>query len=186
MTGSAKSLECKYQLMSNKDKKLKLYIIIIAVVLVMMPVAAYIFFHSEVYYRNYLDRCIRNNEEKLDQLTSVMEKQYSEGLDSIDYRIEEAPDEIKLILEALREKNQKYSTLREYMGIKAFYDDQGDMMYEVMVKERKTGGDGQDSPDLWGLYLIYIDEGYDGKQPEAAADVVNGKWHYWSRSLYSG
>ncbi len=149
-----------------------------------------------IYYSRpqaYVRWCAKVNEEELAVITDCLREAYSSGDTHIRYVTDgdaasieaDAPEEIKTVLLELQDKYQK-DKWPVFSFVEVYYDEQGDMMYEICVKTEKTEGDGMESPDLRCCYLIYIDDGYDGKQMETHAEVIFGNWHYWAKDTYSG
>ena len=142
----------------------------------------------------YVKRCAKVNEKELAVITACLKEAYQSGDTHIRYVTDgdvvssieaDAPEEIKTALLELQDMYQK-DKWPVFSYVEVYYDEQGDMMYLIRVKTEKTAGDGMEGPDLRCYYLIYIDDGYDGKQIETHADIIFGNWHYWSKDNYSG
>lgn len=167
----------------KKEKNIKLILIVILLLLAIVIMTALIY-RSSPYA--YVKQVAKSNEDILDRLTSVI-RGYTENNKHFEYSDEDAPEDIKAIMEGLKSEYQKDSEGPVFSGVEVYFDEQGDMMYLIQVrKDKLKSGDGKDSPDIRCYYLIYTDSNYDGKQTEASADVIFDDWHYWSKDLYSG
>lgn len=171
---------------------------------------------SENSHRKFTENCYYSNDEELNQICSSFKEMYSDGLRQaelkgdtgeleLSYRTEERglySETIDFsdtyctdILNNLRQQYQPQSDYPVFSAIRAFYDDNGDMLLFVQAKKRalKKKSNDMESPDIRCYYLVYIDEGYSGHGSSLGIDNFEitsvpfaDNWHTWSKDLYLG
>ena len=187
------------------NKKLVRNIIIAVVALACVLVPTILIFISYNADYNFTKNCYFSNQNTFDEMSQYFKSLYIEGLSRAKFNgntgeislynnseTEISNDELKVVLNNLREQYQTDSYFPPFSFVDAYYDSEGDMLLYMRAKVRHTNGDGLNSPDLFISYLVYIDEGYSGKKaPLKISDYkdakpFSGNWCYWSESGYSG
>ena len=187
----------------NKKQSRIIVIAIVALACVLVP--AILLFNSYNADYNFTKSCYFSNQKTLDNLSQYFKSLYIEGLSRAKFNgntgeislynnseTEISNDELKVVLNNLREQYQTDSYFPPFSFVDAYYDSEGDMLLYMRAKVKHTNGDGLNSPDLFICYLVYIDEDYSGKKaPLRISDYkdarpVSGNWCYLSESGYSG
>lgn len=176
---------------------------ITAAVLLLSAAALILFFR--ISYRapyKYTEDCFYSNEQDFERLSLCFSNLYSDGMTYAEYKedtdyfcadfkggstFSDSYNDVEVILNGLRERYQQDSDYPVFSSVKAQYDDNGAMMLTVQAKKEKLkNGDGINKPDIRVIYLVYIDENYDGASPKGERKPFCGNWYTWSADVYSG
>ena len=91
------------------------------------------------------------------------------------------------IFARLRDRCQPDSELPVLTSANVQYDSDGDMLMTLTIKRRKLKNrDGYNEPDVWCLYIAYIDADYGEHTPIADTEPFEGCWYMWSADTWSG
>lgn len=204
-------LDLSKKLIDNDKKSFKIAIIVVVIMLILFSpfILLGISYGAEMYKYSRIEHFYYANEEHLNELSDYFKNLYVDNLSSVtlnsglfeegtlwyNYRKtdEESPDYpiVKDISEEpvyikLIELKNKYTGSSFYslsLYIKAYYDNEGDMLLFISPHSEKS----KKGDEIRRYSLVYIDENYDGTNSSIGIDTfgVNHKpfsenWHTWS------
>ena len=202
---------------ANDKKSFKISVIVSVIILILLSpfILLGISYGAEMYKYSRVEHFYYENEEYLNKLSDYFKKLYVENLSSVtlnsglfeegtlwfNYRKtdEESPayPMVKDISEepvyvSLLELKNKYTDNSFYspsLYIKAYYDNEGDMLLFTSPHSEKQ----KKADEIRHYFLVYIDENYDGSNSSIGIDTFgvshkpfSENWHTWSEDALIG
>lgn len=153
------------------------------------------------YPTNYIKNCYDDDKKKFVDVVNVLRELYSEEFLSVYIdsdgnlnsqsrennanRVLPIDDRNKILFELYEEYKTDFPNI---VFVKAYYDEQGNIMVKFSLYVRKLIGKDNDSADKIMYYLVYHDSEYqlDEYMKLADKDGINDNWFIYSEKGYIG